>query len=274
MKSERVRWAAEKSIFLGLFQIVTIPTTAILVNYFPYPLMEDLFYWSVTLGAVMALGAVVLGHYAHFRVWRSGISLPLAWRVWVGPLLGYGWFLATAFGVNCVAITFRYLPQGTAMRASQDLVWCGKALEAYLADHGAYPPAMDLSGNLIPIHEGSVSVGYLPWVLSTPIAYVDWVGGDRCVHQYRWSGGLFNASTHYLYATDGERRWVVSSHGPDRDDDVGLELSLLEGKGLGTWEEVSRRIDPEGPTRYDPTNGVESSGDIFLLGPEKNVDAP
>jgi len=269
VEPERVRWAARQSFFLGLFQIVAIPTIAVLVSYYPYPLMEDLFYWSVTLGLAMAVCAVVLGHYAHFRSARSGIRVRRPWRMVVGPLLGYGWILATAFGSNYVYATFRYLPQGTAMRASQDIARYGDALEAYYLDQGAYPPPMDLLDNLLPVREGSVSSGYLPWLLSTPIAYVDWVRGDRCSHQYKWSGGLLHAQAPYLYATDGESRRVISSHGPDRDDDVGLEISLLKGKKFESWEEIARRIDPSGPTRYDPTNGVESSGDIFLTGPPK-----
>jgi len=269
VKPERVRWAARQSFFLGLFQIVTIPTLAILVNYYPYPLMEDLFHWSTTLGLAMALGAIVLGHYAHFRSARSGIRVPHPWKMLVGPLLGYGWVLVMFITVPYVWATFRYLPQGTAMRASQDIARYGDALEAYYLEQGAYPPAMDSSHTLLPIREGSISSGYLPWVLSTPVAYVRWVGPDPCIHQYRWSGGLFSAQTHFLYATDGRSRWVISSHGADRDDDVGLELSLLQGKKFGNWEEIAPRIDPNGPTRYDPTNGLESSGDVFLTGPQK-----
>jgi hypothetical protein len=59
----------------------------------------------------------------------------------------------------------------------------------------------------------------------------------------------------YRYASNG-RRYIVFSAGPDGDDDATTETRM---QYLETGDRTALAA-----VEYDPTNGVQSSGDIFL----------
>lgn len=140
-------------------------------------------------------------------------------------------------------------------RAQSEQRTTATALESYMVDNNTYPwynnPHDDVA-------EGEF---YTPLTLTTPVAYVSSLfndvfpnlSSDKDTHEahpfhYKHeeeSPGQVGAcyeSCYDLPAGSGNYKWLVSSHGPDVDDD-------------------------EMETLYDPTNGTTSSGDIVRFGP-------
>jgi hypothetical protein len=139
----------------------------------------------------------------------------------------------------------------------------GFNLETYYMDHGEYPPAVDANGAMVPIDPSgsSVSSGYVPWMLTTPISYRQEIPVDG--FSFGQSGGAFG----YRYATDGVSCWILAGNGPDGDVDVQVRDYPDPAKGNCEWERFASHFGIGDAIEYDGTNGVMSNGDIMRVGP-------
>lgn len=135
------------------------------------------------------------------------------------------------------------------------------SIEIYHTDHKRFLPAVDEDGEIIPFSSvrNSVSDGYLPWMLTTPMAYFGPIRHDTFagVDEKGW------ART-FRYATDGMTGYILASRGPDRDFDMDLAAYIADASC-----DITRYLTQFRGTQveYDPTNGGLSSGDVFRTGP-------
>lgn len=75
-----------------------------------------------------------------------------------------------------------------------------------------------------------------------------------------WALHRVGSRAEYRYATDGLSFWVLQSKGPDRDTDCDLGRVVIDRLPQVPDDAVLN------PLRYDPSNGLSSSGDILVLG--------
>lgn len=136
-------------------------------------------------------------------------------------------------------------------RAKADLRTLAIGLEAYYVDNNRYPPS-----TLVPRF-----LRLRP--LTTPISYISSVPTD--VFQSTDSGsGPWRRVGNFAYGSmpiDEESRWALASDGPDRDSDHG-NIQFYPGYSPDLWDNPASGYDF---TRYDPTNGTVSDGDIWRL---------
>jgi hypothetical protein len=134
-------------------------------------------------------------------------------------------------------------------------------LEVYYIDHKTYPPAVGIDGGIIPLDRNgtAVSAGYVPWMLTTPVAYTSSLPSDP-YHKTASGNGP------YRYATNGLSCWILTSRGPDEDIDIPIEEFPYPRKGNCQFRKF---MSPWGgpAIEYDGTNGTASSGDILRVGP-------
>lgn len=142
------------------------------------------------------------------------------------------------------------------------------ALEAYCVDWSMYPlPKIEYLVNEDGIATGSVQysggAATVPPALLVPIAYLTSIPGDP------FSPGASLSYMQYICQDSNGRRntmYIIQSHGPDGDIDLPIDefRPVLDSSG--------RKFDPAqkyGLPRpfltymFDPTNGVNSDGDIF-----------
>ena len=107
-----------------------------------------------------------------------------------------------------------------------DLRSLGMALEDYYNDHQAYPNVIEP-------------------LLTTPVAYIQ--GG------FALDPFLSRKST-FVYRA-GDQTWLLISAGPDQ--------LIFDSWSAEQMVESLRNMDELAPFQYDPTNGIESGGDIF-----------
>jgi prepilin-type N-terminal cleavage/methylation domain-containing protein len=139
------------------------------------------------------------------------------------------------------------------------------ALEAYRTDNTNYPN--DIAAYFFHLLGGPPfppAPGEPLYVLTTPVAYITSVpkmifvprGNPDAVNRY-WSWG-------WKWATGSAKgmEWVVSSYGPDLDEDWARYLMPAGGDlaAFYAWGGAAAEI-------YDPTNGSISNGDIARTGP-------
>ena len=145
-------------------------------------------------------------------------------------------------------------------RVKTDLRTLATALEAYHADHNAYPPSM---------------ANQMHWKLkplSTPIAYIESAYVEDPFPEHHW---LFLDDRIY-YSYHGRRRngstawqdvhevmwWMLLSPGPDLDFvSIGATLTRYRDNPDSELDNILGNI-------YDPTNGTVSAGDIYRPGGE------
>lgn len=152
----------------------------------------------------------------------------------------------------------RPLPERTKI----DLRDIAVALETYYLDNSCYPLAVNAMGRPVikPITDDYYTTGYIPGMLTTPIAFLTDIPVDRYapMNSIGWSRG-------YRYAAKRWSYWILASRGPDNDDDMVVEDYILSASG-----DITHYVSHFGPGKaveYDPTNGTRSSGDIFRTGP-------
>jgi len=140
-------------------------------------------------------------------------------------------------------------------RAKNNMRLLAVALECYYIDNNTYPPAMDSNGELV-CNNAAYSIGYTPWLLTTPRAYVESLPDDP-----------FNPGMYYRLGINFLEVWIMTSAGPDNRQEM-EEVSYVN-PGVPGWGEISGYLEHFGGTyvEYDPTNGAYSSGDIFRTGP-------
>lgn len=136
-------------------------------------------------------------------------------------------------------------------------------LETYYIDHNTYPPAVDENGTVVPLGElgASVSAGYVPWMLTTPIAYTATLPVDPDHEKEDGTNAL------YRYATNGIQCWVLAGHGPDKDGDVEVADYPSPNSGQCNWRSFVSHFGIGSAVEYDATNGTTSSGDVLRVGP-------
>jgi hypothetical protein len=136
-------------------------------------------------------------------------------------------------------------------------------LETYYIDHNLYPPAVAETGRMVPFApDGStVSSGYVPWMLTTPIAYTAMLPEDRF---HPKPDGSFST---YRYATNGTACWIMTSNGPDGDADIKVEEYPVPSKGNCSWKTFMSQFGVGNAIEFDASNGAMSSGDVVRVGP-------
>lgn len=149
-------------------------------------------------------------------------------------------------------------------RAKSEIRNQGVALETYYIENHSYPPAVDGQGKIIAFSEDSynLSSGYVPWLLTTPVAHNPSIPDDPFGPKGRqdpyWSKT-------YRCAVKAKEYWIMTSAGPDGDQDMILEDYIRSASG-----DIRLYLTQFGvgdAVEYDPTNGLGSSGDIFRTGP-------
>jgi prepilin-type N-terminal cleavage/methylation domain-containing protein len=130
------------------------------------------------------------------------------------------------------------------------------ALESYMVDNNVYPWYNN------PHDDAAEGEFYTPITLTTPVSYISSLFNDvfpnmnsskdtHDAHPFHYKheeqnpgvvGAIYETCYDLPAGSGNNFKWLVSSHGPDVDDD---EMEVL----------------------YDPTNGVTSSGDIVRFGP-------
>lgn len=134
-------------------------------------------------------------------------------------------------------------------RTRADLRTVAAGLEGYHVDHNRYPPS-----TLVPRFARLIP-------LTTPVAYLTSIPTD-VFQSIDENAGRWRRNGNYAYGAmpiDEESRWALASDGPDRDSDHG-NIQFYPGWSLGIWENPASGYDF---TRYDPTNGTISDGDIW-----------
>lgn len=133
----------------------------------------------------------------------------------------------------------------------QELKRLKDALEAYHNRHGSYPPstriAAEQNDEQQPPTFRTAQDGYQGATLTTPVAYVPDLPFDP------WH----MPKSPYGYYAPGPHQWIAFSCGPDNRYDIDWKQICTSNT-----EELRKRISA---FRYDPTNGLLSSGDIIRM---------
>jgi len=148
-------------------------------------------------------------------------------------------------------------------RAKSEMRNLAVNLETYYIDQSAYPLADDENGNPVPLGASGegISAGYVPRLLTTPIAYTMELPVDPYTASGRWA-----PRRTYRYATNGQACWILASLGPDQDPDIAVADYPSPATGNCAFSVFMSQFD--GPAiEYDASNGTTSSGDIVRVGP-------
>jgi hypothetical protein len=208
------------------------------------------------------LASIPIGVAAIFVGWKaSAASDRLGLFARTGMILGCFWALALLGSVFSATGYIGVHPRVEVSRARSDLTNLAVALEQYIADHETYPPAVDGSGKMILSATGEVSAGYVPWLLTTPVAYIEGFPIDP------FSPSKEERAMPYRYATNGTGCWILATNGPDKKADADVaDYPSPEGAGC-TWERFAIHFGIGTALEYDPTNGDRSRGDIMRVEP-------
>ncbi len=150
----------------------------------------------------------------------------------------------------------RSYPSGWRIRSDHRSL--ATAIESYFLDHKVYPPmepmrlheyagdGLEKAGGwyLAMLHGGNSELHGI----TTPVAYITSLFPDP----YANDRGL-----PFAYYTDGFG-WTVFSTGPDLDYDLNKPHEVYDGKIFQPSETLYSLT-------YDPSNGTESSGDIWRV---------
>jgi hypothetical protein len=210
------------------------------------------------------VGLLVLAYFGIWLFWERKSRMPLIRRACLSVTV----YLLLAGNITWVWMILKTDVESLkgvreqAFRVRLELRDVAMALESYSIDHNLYPPAVDVQGNIVPFpHDGTgASAGYLPWLLTTPTPYTSSLPWD-----------VFKRKTDperlYRYATNGLSCWIMTSRGPDKDDDVSIEEFPDPVQGNCERERFMGHFGIGKAIEYDLTNGVVSSGDIVRTGP-------
>ncbi len=136
-------------------------------------------------------------------------------------------------------------------RVKNDLRTLATGMEAYHVDWNDYPERNDEALFVIYTDRSGFTR------LTTPVAFITSVPYDPFRHEI--SGPAVAGRLTYEMASSGcsgrqPKGWAIYSSGPDQDDDTGPTIPAYPAEMMET-------------TRYDPTNGTRSNGDIHRFGP-------
>lgn len=176
------------------------------------------------------------------------------------------------FGIGVPGLTVTVCNCGgrsIVSRAKSDMRNMATGIESYMVDHGEYVAVQPLpdflhrerhrsrlraAGGeaLTAVRPGSASgIGGL----TTPIAYLATIPFDSCLKDIR---GI--DVPYAYYRTPDSKGWILWSTGPDGDYDI-TSPALVYDPAIA---QPSLELLTGGWT-YDPTNGTESSGDIYRV---------
>ncbi len=210
---------------------------------------QTLFFWSVGLSFVLVTcSAILIGLTEMGASKRQGRLLRLS-AVEIIIL----WFIGIVAILMTTAGFFQPQTRATVARARTELRNVELALELYHYDHGTLPHAENLGGMPVPASDDGVSSGYIPSALTTPVEYLPYFVIDP-----------FYEDRPHRYASNLRTCWIIASNGPDEDEDMRLELYPSPQAASGSIELF---LQIPGNVEYDPSNGTQSSGDIFRTGP-------
>jgi hypothetical protein len=241
----------------------------------------------LVLGGIMALagvgighpiptliGLVALGELLFLQGWvacerKTGMSsrrrsffMGLTYLIIGGNVIwGHHWYQQGYWRATNIRA---YLARGMS-----DIRSLAVSLETYYVDHKFYPPAVDGKGNIVAFQpDGStVSSGYVPWLLTTPVAYMNSLPLDAFDLKTAAGGKTARAQVLYRYATNGLSCWIMTSNGPDRDPDIKIEEYPDPAKGNCSWKTFMSQFGVGKAIEFDASNGTFSSGDILRVGP-------
>ncbi len=172
-------------------------------------------------------------------------------------------------------------------RTKSDLRTVATAVEAYRVDYNQYPP--DRQNGPIPDRD---LFSYLPRfvVLTTPVGYITAVPEDVFAASALGVDPSFAEPYRIPFATGNYARPYAFDYAcrvlPDGSDEEAFTPGLWTdriagGKGGVMWamrsvgpDNIATQLGSEDSrnTRYDPTNGTTSAGDVFYLGPGVGLD--
>jgi general secretion pathway protein G len=153
-------------------------------------------------------------------------------------------------------------------RTEADLHTLCIAVESYMADYGVYPPTRNSYPNGIPA--SGVYCGWRLLVCTTPVPYISTLYFDPFAEDPK--GPVVNPTwpTPYCWRNVME---YLSGDVVLRNADIGQQTVWVNTTGLypeyvfwGYGPDQDCQYGFRDPT-YDPTNGIISNGDIYLLGP-------
>jgi prepilin-type N-terminal cleavage/methylation domain-containing protein len=152
-------------------------------------------------------------------------------------------------------------------RVDSDLRVIGMGMELYLVDYNQYPPGLNLS----PLPPNPVYVMCDTRLLTTPISYIASLPMDVFRPPAEQVPG-YQGTNFRTYARDVPRgydfphnSWMTWSYGPNGISETGAYRPLPsiianEARGLPSPMNYNG-------TRYDPTNGTISDGDVYRFSP-------
>ena len=149
-------------------------------------------------------------------------------------------------------------------RVESDLRNFAHGMEMYMVDHNQYPCGLNLS----PLPPNPIYVSCDTRLLTTPIAYVATLPMDVFRppdEQVPGTQGT-NYRTYARNVPQGyefpHNSWMTWSYGPNGISETGAYRPLPCVKSNEALNLAPDSISPNG-TRYDPTNGTISIGDIY-----------
>lgn len=151
-------------------------------------------------------------------------------------------------------------------RVQADLRTMATALESYFIDHNAYPPHIagtdpHAAGHGNPLFSNVTSLRAGIWeasqayTLTTPVAYLR----DHFPDAFNPPSGDIAPTFAYWSNVVG---WILWSPGPDGDFDI--TTKAIEGEMIYN-PFITQPSSVLIPFYFDPTNGLNSSGDIFRV---------
>lgn len=196
--------------------------------------------WAL-LGAFVLFGgvwSVLCARYAR------GYVASILWRGVVFWLLCAGPFLAIDYGNDYGAVGAVFLGLTSLPAAG----WFWSAAWTWYSRNQRFVAAEVLLLCVVPV---------LFQVKVFTVFGAHWA--ERCA-----GARIVDEPKHYLYATDGQTRWVLQAAGPDRKIDLDLAALIAEGT-----EAFLSTIHPSllEQYQYSPENGLISGGDLFRTGP-------
>lgn len=125
-----------------------------------------------------------------------------------------------------------------------DLRTVATALELYHYDHGVYPEPVPMKS--YSERAPDLGLGAVPPALSTPVAYLSFIPNDPMQRNFH---------TPFAYQSNNGL-WILWSPGIDGEYDYTSQRELQS-------QETLKGIISD--YQYDPTNGVQSRGDLFRI---------
>ena len=168
-------------------------------------------------------------------------------------------------------------------RAKCDMKSLSMVLESFYIDNNSYPPmdtdkirmrrqykgCEDTPCGCAVIDISHIMIGTAGdkrIYLTTPVAYISSLPSDP-----------FRTNCGYGYGSNGQSYYILTCWGPDRRDSSGKELDEREYTGA-QFHDIDRAAFRTAPftlsqLTYEPSNGMNSAGDIIRLSPKTPLPA-